>query len=67
MHRVRKTEGEWCSTSKGVTIEYPEVRHDMTGWIAVTSPTLTPVKRTQRTPMHTGKHPHEHEQGLNQC
>ena len=26
MHRVRKTEGEWCSTSEGVTTEDHEVR-----------------------------------------
>ena len=32
MHRVRKTEGEWCFASKGVTTEDPEVQHGTTGW-----------------------------------
>ena len=30
--RVRKAEGECCSTSEGVTAEDPQVRHGTTGW-----------------------------------
>ena len=31
-HRVRKSKGERCSASEGVTAEDPEVQHGMTGW-----------------------------------